>query len=56
MTFADKSGYDSTLQQVTHKGEEFAMDYIKIFQNAYALSISVVKFLPRISTDVHISG
>ena len=34
MTFSDKSRYDRTFQQVTHKGGEYAMNYIKIFQNA----------------------
>ena len=37
MTFADKSRYDRTFQQVTHKGGEFAINYIKRFQNAQAL-------------------
>ena len=41
MTFADKSRYDRTLQQVTHKGGESAINYIKRFQNAHALSVSV---------------
>ena len=41
MTFADKSRYDRTFQQVTHKGGESAINYIKIFQNAQALSVSV---------------
>ena len=41
MTFADKSRYDRTFQQVTHKGEESAINYIKRFQNAQALSVSV---------------
>ena len=41
MTFADKIRYDRTFQQVTHKGEKSAMNYIKIFQNAHALSISL---------------
>ena len=27
--------------QITHKGGEYAMNYIKIFQNAQALSVSV---------------
>ena len=40
MTFSDKSRYDRTFQQVTHKVGEFAMNYIKRFQNAHALSIS----------------
>ena len=34
MTFSEKSRYDRTFQQVTHKGGEYAMNYIKIFQNA----------------------
>ena len=29
MTFADKNRYDMTFQQVTHKGGESAMNYIK---------------------------
>ena len=41
MTFADKSRYDRTFQKVTHKGSESAINYIKIFQNAQALSVSV---------------
>ena len=41
MTFADKSRYDRTFQQVTHKGGEYAINYIKRFQNAHALSVSV---------------
>ena len=41
MTFADKSRYGRTFQQVTHKGGESAMNYIKRFQNAQALSVSV---------------
>ena len=43
MTFADKSRYERIFQQVTHKGGNSAMNYIKIFQNAQALSISVGK-------------
>ena len=42
MTFADKSRYDRTFQQVTHKGGESAINYIKIFQNVKALSVSVL--------------
>ena len=38
MTFADKSRYDRTFQQVTHKGGEYAINYIKRFQNTPALS------------------
>ena len=41
MTFADKSIYDRNFQQVTHKGGESAISYIKTFQNAQALSVSV---------------
>ena len=41
MTFADKSRYDRTFHQVTHKGGESSINYIKIFQNAQALSVSV---------------
>ena len=41
MNFADKSRYDRTFQQVTHKGGESAINSIKIFQNAQALSVSV---------------
>ena len=32
MTFSDKSIYDRTFQQVTHKGGESAINYIKRFQ------------------------
>ena len=41
MTFADKSRYDRIFQKAIHKGGESAMNYIKIFQNAEALSVSV---------------
>ena len=41
MTFADKSRYARTFKQVTHKGGESAINYIKIFQNAHALSVLV---------------
>ena len=41
MNFADKSRYDRTFQQVTHKGGESAINYIKRFQNAQTLSVSV---------------
>ena len=41
ISFADKSRYDRTFQQVTHKGGESAINYIKRFQNAHALSVSV---------------
>ena len=39
MTFGDKSRYDRISQQVTHKGGESSINYIKIFQNAQALSV-----------------
>ena len=41
MTFSDKIRYGRTFQQVTHKGGESAINYIKRFQNAHALSVSV---------------
>ena len=41
MIFSDKSRYDITFQQVTHKGGESEIKYIKRFQNAYDLSVSV---------------
>ena len=41
MTFSEKNRYDRTFQQVTHKGGESAINYIKRFQNVHALSISV---------------
>ena len=41
MNFSDKSRYDKIFQQITHKGGESEMNYIKIFQNAQALSVSV---------------
>ena len=47
MTFAYKSRYDRIFQQVTHKGWEYAMNYIKIFQNAQALSVSVGNTYPE---------
>ena len=43
MNFADKSRYDRTFQQVTHKGGESEINYIKRFQNSHALSVSVGK-------------
>ena len=42
MTFIDKSRYDRTFQQVTHKGGKSAINYIKRFQNAQAFSVSLV--------------
>ena len=41
MTFADKSRYDRTFQQVAHKVGESSINYIKRFQNAQAFSVSV---------------
>ena len=41
MTFAEKSSYDRTFQQVKHKGVESTINYIKRFHSAHALSISV---------------
>ena len=41
ITFSDKSRYDRTFQKVTHKGGESAISYIKRFQNAHALSVSL---------------
>ena len=41
MTFAYKSRYDRTFQQVTHKVDESAIKYINMFQNTHALSVSV---------------
>ena len=47
MTFADKSRYDRNFQQVTHKRREYAINYIKRFQNAHALSVSVGNSYPE---------
>ena len=41
MTFADKSRYDRTFQQVTHKGGGYEINYIKRSHNEQALSVSV---------------
>ena len=41
MTFSDKSRYDRTFQQVANKGGGSAVNYIKRFPNAHALSVSV---------------
>ena len=38
MKFYDKSRYVRIFQQVTHKGGESVINYIKRFQNAQALS------------------
>ena len=47
MTFSDKNRYGRTFQQVTHKGGESAINYIKRFQNAHALSVSVGNSYPE---------
>ena len=41
MTFADKIRYDRTFQQVTRKGGESAINYIKRFHNTQDLLVSV---------------
>ena len=41
MAFADKIRYGNIFQEVTHKLGEYTMNYIKRFQNAQALSVSV---------------
>ena len=41
MTFDDKSRYEMNFQQVINKEGEYAINYIKRFQNAHALSVSV---------------
>ena len=41
MTFADKSRYDRNFQQVTHKGGEYVINYIKRFLNSHDLSVSL---------------
>ena len=47
MNFAEKSRYDRIFQQVTHKGGESEMNYINIFQNEQALSVSVGNTYPE---------
>ena len=47
MNFSDNSRYDRIFQQVTHRGWESAMNYIKIFQNAQASSVSVENNYPE---------
>ena len=39
--FCWKIRYDRNFQEVTHKGGEYEINYIKILQNAHALSVSV---------------
>ena len=41
MTFADQIRHNRLFQQVTHKGGDSVINYIKIFHNAKALAISV---------------
>ena len=41
MTFSDKTRYGRTFQQVTHKVGEYAINYIKSFQNAHDSLVSV---------------
>ena len=43
MTFSDKFRYDIIFQQVTHKGGESEMNYIKIFKDSQSLSVLVRK-------------
>ena len=47
MNSAYKRRYARVFQQITHKGGESAMNYIKIFQNAQALSVSVGNTYPE---------
>ena len=54
MTFADKSGYDRTFQQVTHKGGESVINYIKRFQNSHALSVSVENNILKTNLCTHL--
>ena len=42
MNVSDKSRYEQVFQKFTYKGGESAMNYIKLFQNAQVLSVSVV--------------
>ena len=39
MTFYKKSGYVRLFQQVSHTGGDYAMNYIKRFQNIQDLSV-----------------
>ena len=41
ITFDEKSRYDRLFHQVSYKGGESAMNYIKIFKNSQALLVSV---------------
>ena len=42
MKVSDQNIYNRLFQQVIHKGGESAINYIKIFQNAKDLAISVI--------------
>ena len=54
MIFSDKSRYDRTFQQVTHKGGESAINCIKRFHNAQALSVSVGNSYSEDQISTHI--
>ena len=41
MTFAEQNRYNRLFKQVIHKGGKPVINFIKIFQNAKALAISV---------------
>ena len=56
MTFADKSRYDRTFQNVTHKVGESDINYIKRFQNAQGFSVSVGNSYAEDQNYAHISG
>ena len=43
MNFSNRIRYGIIFQKVTHKGGKSTINYIKIFQNAQALSVSVGK-------------
>ena len=43
MTFSDKSRYDRTFQQVTHKGGNASISYTKRFHNAHAIPVLLGK-------------
>ena len=56
MNFAYKSRYDRTFQQVTHKGGESAINYIKIFQNAQDMVFSQYKETLEVLKDYQKMG
>ena len=43
MNFSDKIRYDRIFEQVTHKGRESAINFIRILKNTQTLSVSVGK-------------